>query len=85
VHLPRGIHNLFFRLSFSVSVYRRASFLQCILVGEVLRGEFGVSAMNGSSTFGVRYQRVIAFPQAMMQLMALQFDFHTFVYGLNYV
>lgn len=32
----------------------------------------------------VRYQSVIALPQAVRQLTTLQFDFHAFVYGLNH-
>jgi hypothetical protein len=41
--------------------------------------------MERSNSFRVRYQRVIALPKPLHQLMDLQFDFHAFMEFLNHV
>ena len=84
-HFPWRIHYLFFRLSFTVSVYCVPSCLQCIFLGQVHRGEFLISAMDRFGSFWMRYQRVIALPKTLRQLMNLQFDFYASVEFLNRV
>jgi hypothetical protein len=60
------------------------SFLQRIFLGQVHRGEFPIAAMERSGSFWMYDQRVIALPEALLQLMNLQFDFHALVEFLNH-
>src|ERR1700691_5072805 len=85
IHLPRRIRSLFWALSRRFAVYRGASFLQRLFVGEVLGGEFHNANVGRSGSFRVRYQNVIALPELVRQLMAYQFDFHTLMDRLNHV
>jgi len=84
-HFPGRIHNLSYGLPFAVPVDCLPSFLQRIFLGQIHRGEFPVSAVKRSGSLRVRDQRVIALPEALLQLMNLQFDFYTFVELLDHV
>jgi hypothetical protein len=84
-HFPGWIHKLSYGLPFAVSVDCLPSFLQRIFLGQIHRGEFPVSAVERFGSLRVRDQRVIALPEALLQLMNLQFDFYTFVELLNHV
>jgi hypothetical protein len=84
-HFSGRVHNLSYGPPFAVSVDCLASFLQRIFLGQVHRGEFPVSAMECFGSFRVTDQRVIALPEALLQLMNLQFDFDAFVEFLNHV
>jgi hypothetical protein len=73
-----------FMPSFTVAVYRDASFSQSKFPSHVHRGEFLVP-IGRLGLIRVPDQRVIALPKAVPLLMSLHFDIYAFVAGLKHV